>query len=246
MGALLEFQRRFISTLLGAPASGFELVQHPAMEIHRRTVFSGLTRALALSFPTIRGLTGPDCFERLVCEFAREHPPRSAVLYDYGDEFPAFLETFPGVENHPYFGDVARFDWLIDQTARCFIGPSRAPRTIPECGRVSLPASLTCARFDYAVDSIRDAVELACSGEAPAVNIAPNPRWLVLWRSPGGTSVKSLSASAWNLLSALAAGCDGTSSLERAAERDGAARALRALREEILTSSFIRLNLQET
>jgi hypothetical protein len=204
MGALLEFQRRFMSTLLG-----------------------------------------PDSFEHVVHEFAREHPPRSAVLYDYGGDFPAFLATVPGIDSYPYFADVARFDWLIDQTGHCFIGPSRAPRMIPYYGRVSLPASLTCARFDYAVDSIRDSVELQGSAEAPAVNVAPNPRWLVLWRSAGGTSVKALSASAWGILNALTAGCDGMGSLERASERNGATEALRALRDEILTSSFVRLHLQE-
>jgi Putative DNA-binding domain len=245
VGDLLEFQRRFIGTLLGTPTTDFELARHPAMETHRRTVFSGLTKALALSFPTIRSLTGPDYFERLVCEFAREHPPHGAVLYDYGAELPAFLETFPGVEGYAYFGDVARFDWLVDQTAHRLPGPSRPPRVIPDYGRVCLPASLTCARFDYAVDLIRDAVELERNGESPAVDVGPNPRWLVLWRSSAGTSVKALSATAWNILNALAAGYDGMSSLKRAAEQDGAARALGALHEELLTSSFIRLNLQE-
>lgn len=245
MGDLLDFQRRFIGTLLGTPTADFELDGHPAIEIHRRTVFSGLTKALTLSFPTIRSLTGPDYFEHLVCEFAREHPPRSAVLYDYGAELPAFLETFAGAEDYPYFGDVARFDWLVDQTAHRLLGPTSAPRMIPDYGRVCLPASLTCARFDYAVDLIRDAVELERNGESPTVDVGPNPRWLVLWRSPSGTSVKALSATAWNILNALAAGYDGMSSLERATEQDEAAQALSALRDEILTSSFIRLNLQE-
>jgi hypothetical protein len=245
MGDLLEFQRRFIGALLGTPAADFELVGHPAIDVHRRTVFSGLTKALTLSFPTIRSLTGPDYFEHLVCEFAREHPPHSAVLYDYGAELPAFLETFPGAEGYPYFCDVARFDWLVDQTAHRLLGPSSAPRVIPDYGRVYLPASLTCARFDYAVDLIRDAVELERNGELPTVDVGPNPRWLVLWRSLSGTSVKVLSATAWNTLNAAAAGYGGMSSLGRTTEQDDAEQALSALHDELLTSSFIRLNLQE-
>jgi Putative DNA-binding domain len=74
MGDLLEFQRRFIGTLLGTPVTDFELVGHPAIEIHRRTVFSGLAKALALSFPTIRSLTGPDYFEHLVRELLARGP----------------------------------------------------------------------------------------------------------------------------------------------------------------------------
>ena len=47
MEELLEFQRRFIATLVGTPAADVELDRHPAVEIHRRTVFSDLTKALA-------------------------------------------------------------------------------------------------------------------------------------------------------------------------------------------------------
>lgn len=245
MGELLEFQRRMIGTLLGTPVNDFDLAGHPAIEIHRRTVFAGLTKALTLSFPTIKRLTGPDYFERLVCEFARQYPPHSAVLYDYGAELPAFLETFPGAEGYPYFGDVARFDWLVDQMAHRQVGSSSAPRVIPEYGRVYLPASLTCARFDYAVDLIRDAVELERNGKSPVVDVGRNPRWLVFWRSSGGASVKALSAPAWNILNALVEGYDGIGSLERATEQGDAARALSALRDEILTSSFICPKLQE-
>ena len=245
MGELLEFQRRFIGTVLGTGVSDFELAGHPAFEIHRCTVFSGLVKALALSFPTIQSLTGPDYFEHLVCEFARQHPPHTAVLYDYGAELPAFLETFPGAENYPYFGDVARFDWLVDQTAHRAADQSSAPQVIPDYGRVSLPASLKCARFDYAVDLIRDAVERESNGQSPAVDIGRNPRWLVLWRSCSGTSVKVVSATAWKILNGLASGYDGTSAVERATEHGDAALALGALHDEILTSSFIRPNPQE-
>jgi len=245
MGELLEFQRRFIGTVLGTRDTEFELAGHPAFEIHRHTVFSGLVKALALSFPTIQSLTGPDYFEHLVCEFARQHPPHSAVLYDYGAELAAFLETFPGAENYPYFGDVARFDWLVDQTSHRVVDQAGAPRVIPDYGRICLPASLKCARFDYAVDLIRDAVERESSGQSPAVDIGPNPRWLVLWRSCSGTSVKVLSATAWKILSSLASGYDGVSALERATEHGDAALALSALHDEILTSSFIHLNLPE-
>ena len=232
-----------MATLLGAPVTGFGPDLHPAVEIHQRTVFSGLLKALALSFPTIRSLTGLDYFEHLVREFARKHPPRSAVLYDYGAELPAFLQTFPGAEGYPYFGDVARFDWLVDQTAHRPTGHSGAARVIPNYGTVWLPASLTCARFDFAVDSIRDAVEIVRTGETPSVDVGPNKRWLALWRSASGTSVKALSSTAWDILNAVAAGHDGLSSLER--EECGAAQALVALRDEIMTSSFIRLDLQE-
>jgi hypothetical protein len=244
MRELVEYQRRFAATLLGLPGLDPELAAHPAIEIHRRTVLAGLLNALALSFPTIRRLTGAEYFEQLVHEFARRHPPQSAVLYDYGAELPGFLETFAGAEGFPYFRDVARFDWAVDQTAHQVRDRLRAAQLIPGYGRVRLPTSLTCVRFDYAVDLIRDAVESEEPGALSALDVGLNPRWLVLWRSTGGTSIKALSATAWQILTDLAAAYDGAAALERAMEYADAEQALAALASEILPSSFIHLNDQ--
>jgi hypothetical protein len=242
MPELIEYQRRFAAALLGLPCVDPWLAAHPAIEVHRRTVLLGLENALALSFPTIKQLTGPEYFERLVSEFARRCPPRSAVLYDYGAELPYFLEAFPGVEGYPYFRDVARFDWVVDQTAHHVADRFRSARAIPGYGRMRLPASLTCARFDYAVDLIRDAVESERDGDLQAGDVRPNPRWLVLWHSSEGASVKALSVIAWHILNDLALGYDGASVLERAAERYDATQVFHAWRDEILPSSFVRFN----
>jgi hypothetical protein len=244
MRELVEYQRRFAATLLGRPGLDPELAAHPALEVHRGTVLSGLHNALALSFPTVRKLTGAAYFEKLVREFARQHPPRSAVLHDYGAELPAFLETFSGAEGYPYFRDVARFDWAVDRTAHQELDWLMAPQVIPARGTLSLPASLTCARFDYAVDLIRDAVESEQASALSALDVQLNPRWLVLWRSSQGASVKALSATAWHILNDLAMGHDAASAFERASECSGSQQALNALTAEILPSSFVGLNVQ--
>jgi hypothetical protein len=240
MPALVEYQRRFVAALLGLPGADFELAAHPAIEIHRRTVLSALSNALALSFPTVKKLTGPEYFEQVVREFARLRPPRSAVLYDYGAELPDFLASFPGAEGYPYFRDMARFDWLVDQTGHSSADRLSDARTLPGYGSLRLPASLSCARFDYAVDLIRDAVEWEREAALAELDVRPNPRWLVFWRTSAGTSVKALSGTAWHLLNDLAGGLDGASALERAAQYRGTAQALRAFGLEILSSSFAR------
>jgi Putative DNA-binding domain len=238
MSGLVEYQRQWVAALLGLPGADVEQAAHPAIEIHRHTVLSALTNALALSFPTVKKLTGPEYFEQLVREFARRCPPRTAVLYDYGAELPDFLASFPGAEGYPYFRDMARFDWLVDQTGH------RAPDrwsdalAIPGCGDLRLPISLTCARFDHAVDLVRDAVECEHEAGLAGLDVRPNPRWLVFWRTSAGTSVKALSGTAWHLLNDLAEGLDGASALERATQVCGTAQAVHAFGLEILRSSF--------
>jgi len=242
MPKLIEYQRQFAAAILGLAGADEKLTAHPAIEIHRRTVLSGLSNALALSYPTVRTLTGAGYFNQLVKEYAIQHPPDDAILYHYGARLPDFLADFPGAEHYPYFRDVARFDWAVDQAAH------RAPdeltnlKTIPGCGRLRLPTSLTCERFDYAVDTIRDALEAAEDGDWQGLDVLPSPRWLILWRSPQGASVKPVSAVAWHTLNDLVAGCDGETAVQRAIERYDVTQLSTALRHEILGSSFVFLD----
>ena len=43
-------------------------------------------------------------------EFVRAHPPSSPLLFLYGQEFPAFMETFEPARSIPYLADVARIE----------------------------------------------------------------------------------------------------------------------------------------
>jgi len=242
MSDLAEYQRQFATALLGSAGDKFALATHPAIDVHRNTVFSGLHNALALSFPTVIKLTGPEYFETLVREFARQHPPRSAVLYGYGAELPAFLATFPGAERFPYFGDVARFDWAVDQIAHTAPGRYANPVAVPGGRALRLPVSLSCARFDFAVDLIRDAVESEHDGALQEVDANPTPRWLVLWRGATGTSLKPVSAVSWHILDRLAHGCDAESALASATDHWTASEVLGAWRFEIRPSSFVRFD----
>jgi hypothetical protein len=44
----------------------------------------------------------------------RETPPTSPLLFDYGRDFPAFIERYPYAQEMPWLGDVARLEraWL--------------------------------------------------------------------------------------------------------------------------------------
>ena len=81
--------------------------------VYRNNVAAGLTRAMEASFPTVRKLVGPQFFAAMAVEFALQHPPKSQLLMQYGDEFAGFLETFPPVAHLGYLPDVARLEQAI-------------------------------------------------------------------------------------------------------------------------------------
>lgn len=89
---------------------------HPAgrrFDVYRNNVAVSLTDALAAGFPVIQKLVGEAFFRAMAGVFLRAHPPRSPVLALWGDDFPAFLETFPPVAHLPYLADVARLEYAL-------------------------------------------------------------------------------------------------------------------------------------
>lgn len=97
------------------------------LAVYRNNVVVSLIDALASTFPAVEKLVGEDFFRAAAREFVRARPPRSAVLHDYGDEFPAFLASFPPAAGVPWLADIARLEraWL-----RAFHAADAEPATI--------------------------------------------------------------------------------------------------------------------
>jgi hypothetical protein len=82
--------------------------------VYRNNMFASLTETLAARFPVVERLVGEEFFQAMAREFVSRHPPRSAVLIEYGVAFPAFLEAFEPVAALPYLPDVARLEWACN------------------------------------------------------------------------------------------------------------------------------------
>jgi hypothetical protein len=75
-------------------------------------VVAGLIDALADTFPVTCELVGEAFFRDMARVFVTAAPPKSPVLAEYGQEFPAFIETFMPADSVPYLADVARLERL--------------------------------------------------------------------------------------------------------------------------------------
>lgn len=82
--------------------------------VYRNNVTVSLIDALADIFPAVQRITGRTFFRDMAREFVRAHPPASPLLFLYGHDFPAFVETFEHAARMPYLADVARLEraWL--------------------------------------------------------------------------------------------------------------------------------------
>jgi hypothetical protein len=81
--------------------------------IHRNTVYAGLTGVIAARYPAVQNLMGVALFRAAARMFVDEHPPASPVLLDYGEGFAAFLAGLELVDDMPHMVDIARLEWLM-------------------------------------------------------------------------------------------------------------------------------------
>lgn len=107
---LLAPDRPVPAMLTGPHAKGAER----RYAVYRNNVTVSLIEALASIFPATRRITGPDFFRAMARFHVRQTPPASPLLFDYGRDFPAFIETYDHARPVPWLADVARIEraWL--------------------------------------------------------------------------------------------------------------------------------------
>ena len=82
--------------------------------VYRNNVTVSLIDALAATFPATMRITGVDFFRAMARFHVRATPPTSPLLFEYGRDFPAFIERYEHARSMPWLADVARLEraWL--------------------------------------------------------------------------------------------------------------------------------------
>jgi hypothetical protein len=82
--------------------------------VYRNNVTVSLINALAAAFPATLRITGDDFFRAMARFYVRATPPSSPLLFDYGRDFPDFIERYEYAQSVPWLADVARIEraWL--------------------------------------------------------------------------------------------------------------------------------------
>lgn len=82
--------------------------------VYRNNVTVSLIDALAGIFPAVQRLAGAEFFRAMARFHLRDTPPTSPLLFEYGRDFPAFIEEYEYAQSLPWLADVARVEraWL--------------------------------------------------------------------------------------------------------------------------------------
>lgn len=130
-----DFAHDFAAAIFGRALPGGMTTRDPdetkrRFAVYRNNVLHGLTMSLAQRFPTVERLVGADFFAATARAFAAEHPPRSPILVQWGEEFPGFLSRFPPAQSLFYLPDIALIDWARGQAYHAADADPVAPETL--------------------------------------------------------------------------------------------------------------------
>ena len=115
MSALCDFAERLTAPETAVPAGVVAPDGTPSAKrfsVYRNNTASTLIEALGDNFPLCRALVGERFFNAMAAEHMRRHPPRSPILFRYGDTFADFAAAFEPARSVPYMPDLARLEWL--------------------------------------------------------------------------------------------------------------------------------------
>lgn len=117
MTALHELQQAFSAALKNADEEAPISVtgrpgENPAKRfgVYRNNVTVSLVEALISAFPVVHRLVGDDFFRAMARVYVGLHPPRSPLMFAYGENFPDFVSDFPPAASLPYLSDIARIE----------------------------------------------------------------------------------------------------------------------------------------
>jgi hypothetical protein len=162
----------------------------------RNNVTVSLIEALAAVFPATQRITGIEFFRAMARFHVRATPPRSPLLFEYGRDFPDFIERYEYARPMPYLADTARIEraWL-DAYHAADVPPLPAqeltaipPESLAYVAFVPHPAT-RIVRSEFPALSIF----AANRGNGPAVRIAhPVPEDALITRTHHEVTVRSL------------------------------------------------------
>jgi hypothetical protein len=82
--------------------------------VYRNNITVSLIDALAAIYPAVQRITGVDFFRAMARFHIRATPPTSPLLFEYGRDLPAFIESYEYARSMPWLADTARIEraWL--------------------------------------------------------------------------------------------------------------------------------------
>ena len=87
------------------------------LQVYRNSFVMGVSEALSITYQHTLALVGEEFFNAVARQFILQHPPHENNIISYGDGFSEYLHTLPQLQTIPYIAEIARFEWLLEETS---------------------------------------------------------------------------------------------------------------------------------
>lgn len=221
-GALLDAER----VVPRAVSSHTTRTPQKRFAVYRNNVIVGLSEALRTQFPATERIVGTEFFAALARVYVSSEPPRSPVMMNYGERFPAFIERFEPAAEIPYLADVARLEIARTQA---YHAADATPLDAAAWQRIDADAlGKLCVVLHPSLRIVRSAFPVVTiwsmnsGGMEPASIEDCGPEDAVIVRPRGDVEVRQLPQGGAAFLDALAAGMPLGEAAADAADADAA------------------------
>ncbi|WP_109125031.1 DNA-binding domain-containing protein [Dyella sp. C11] len=92
--------------------------------VYRNNVVAGQVDTLRDAYPATARLVGETFFRAMARDYVLTHSPATPMMFDYGIDFPSFVDAFEPARELPYLGDVARIE-------RAWVEAYHSPEALP-------------------------------------------------------------------------------------------------------------------
>ncbi|ESQ79755.1 DNA-binding domain-containing protein [Asticcacaulis sp. YBE204] len=181
------------------------------LRVYRNTVAKGLSDAIIASYPTVENVVGAEWLREAAHRFARDAPPVSGVLVDYGAAFPDWLDDFAPAQPMPFLPGLARLDRMWTEAHLAADAPPFDPEALLALSaerfdevRLSLAPSARLARFATSLPDLWQTLRF--QAPADALELDDDPQSILIWRPFNGVRAKVLCPAAAAFLDACHCG----------------------------------------
>jgi len=179
---------------------------------YRDSVVSGITEALAISYPVVKKLVGEQFFNHLCYLYLVQHPSTSPDLNDYGEQFSNFIDTLSNTQSVPYLSDVAKLEWAWQKIIN---GSNSQTNNLQQLSNLTerqsenihfqLAAHSTLIHSPYPIHEIwqMNQLDTQQTDSSNIININNNDVNLLLWRNNFDMNITPIELKHWVFLSLI-------------------------------------------
>ena len=217
VSVLLEWQRQFLDSLYDADVPGPRgtilgegLEPDARLRIYRHSSEAIHNGALHITYPAVLALIGEDYFDHVARGYRETNPSRSGNLQEFGARFADYLETLPDIRALAYLPDVARMEWLRQESALAADAEAVSPETFMtalenagESLRIGLHPSVRMLTSSHPILTIW---RYAIQPTSEQLLLDGHTEQVVLWREEGEVAMAMVDPASFACIASLARG----------------------------------------